>query len=286
MTNNVFISGATSGIGCVTAKLLDAMGWRVFAADLPDDDFTSLDTTSDKLVNCPLDITDPTAVADTAQQIAKTVGDDGLQAIVNNAGIQITGVLETLPLDQLRQQFEVNVFGHLQVTQILLPLLRKSSTSRRIVNVSSLMGKVAMPTLGAYSMSKHALEAMTDVLRLELAQWNIHVTAIEMGAIQTPMTDSMEAILQQAKAHQPNTDYDSLYNSMTDALRVQNKNATPPEDVAKVIIHALTSPKPKTRYVVGAATKGLIAMRKLAPDTVGDAILKRALGISTAPETN
>lgn len=279
MTQSVFISGATSGIGLTTAQLLDEQGWRVFAAALPNDDFSLLvNNTSERLVTLQLDITDADAITKVVQTIKEHVGNDGLQAIINNAGIQLVGALETLSANDLRQQFEVNVFGHFQVIQAMLPLLRQ--TRGRIINISSLMGKVAMPILGAYSMSKHALEGMSDALRLELALFGIDVILIEFGAIDTPMTNGMKVLLDNqfnSLSSEVQANYQSLYNAMTETLVQQAKNATSPEKIAEVIIHALTTNKPKPRYAISPAVKGLMMMRQFAPDEIGDSILKRAL---------
>lgn len=278
----VFISGASSGIGLATAQQLDAAGWRVFAAALPRDDFEPLQSScSEQLVTLPLDITDETMVQEAAQRVADEVGEAGLHGLVNNAGIHIPGPLETLAVERVQQQFAVNVFGHLRVTQALLPLLRQAKG--RIVNVSSMMGKVALPTLGAYSMSKHALEAMTDTLRLELAAQGIHVCAVEPGAIQTPMTSGMESLLGQVRDELTDEQqglYDSLLRDMSAVLERQAGSATPPHAIAEVIVMALTSNRPKPRYAVGADVRGLLALRALAPDEIGDQILRRALKIS------
>lgn len=279
---SVFISGASSGIGKATAQHLDQLGWRVFAAALPSDDFEPLQAAcSERLITLPLDITNAENVQAVSGQLTKQLGNSGLDGLVNNAGIHIPGPLETLPIEHIKQQFEVNIFGHLRVTQALLPHLRQARG--RIVNVSSLMGKVAMPALGAYSMSKHALEAMTDVLRLELAPQGIHVCAVEPGAIQTPMTDNMGTLLEQLEAdlsEEQRERYAPLLRQMGATLKRQATSATPPERIAEAIVAALTSQRPKVRYAVGAEVKGLLAMRTFAPDEIGDQILRRALGLS------
>jgi NAD(P)-dependent dehydrogenase (short-subunit alcohol dehydrogenase family) len=279
----VLITGASSGIGLVTAKKLDTLGRRVFAVALPSDDFAALQRgASERLTVLPLDITDENAVSAASHVISNLIGDIGLQGIVNNAGITIPAPLESLPIEALRRQFEVNLFGHLRVIQAFLPLLRQSKTEKRIVNVSSLMGRVAMPLLGAYSLSKHALEAMSDVLRLELVSEGMHVAVVQPGAVATPMTDAMPHLLETSRlklTHEQQTRYARLYTGMMRTLQKQAQSAMPPEIIADCIVHALTSPKPKTRYAPGAAVKGLMLMRRLAPDTIGDAILRRALGI-------
>jgi NAD(P)-dependent dehydrogenase (short-subunit alcohol dehydrogenase family) len=280
--NSVFLSGASSGIGLATAKKLDMMGWRVFAAFLPGDDTSALtQDASERLIPLPLDITDAAAVQSAAEHIRQITGTDGLQGIINCAGISIPGAIETLSIEAIKRQFEVNLFGHIQVIQALVPLLRASGGGR-IVNVGSVMGKVAMPVFGAYSMSKHALEALSDVLRMELAQWHIHVSIIEPGAVATPMTTGMESLVEKSRAAAPEplrTLYAKMYDGIKNGLRTQANSALPAELIADCIIHALTAKNPKTRYAPGVAVRGLLLMRRFAPDKLGDAILKRALGL-------
>lgn len=272
----VFISGATSGIGLATAKQLNNLRWRVYAGGLSSDDFSTL---GENIHPLPFDITDEEAVADAVQQLIDEVGQ--LDALVNNAGIQLSGPLEGLSMAQIRQQMEVNLFGHVQVTKAMLPLLR-GAPSARIVNVSSLMGQVAMPLLGAYSMSKHALEAFSDVLRLELAPSGIYVTVVEPGAIETPMSNRAYDGLVKIRDNSPQeiqTTYQSFFDGMLNTLKSQGTNATSPETIAKVIVHAITSKRPKARYAIGMEVKGLSTIRKLLPDALSDWILLRALGI-------
>jgi NAD(P)-dependent dehydrogenase (short-subunit alcohol dehydrogenase family) len=257
--------------------MLVQAGWHVYAAGLPQDDFSVLQ--HPQITPLPLDICDQQAVAAAAERITAQHG--SLRGIVNNAGIQIPGTLETIPMEDLQRQFQVNVFGHLHVTRTMLPLLR-AAHGGRIVTVTSMMGKVALPVLGAYSMTKHALEAMCDTLRIELEPQQIQVAIIEPGAIQTPMTGSMGTLMQHAQQQMTDslhTLYDPLYDAMNAVLQTQEQHATPPETVANAILHALSSPTPRARYAIGAAVKGLIWMRTLAPEPVGDRILKRSLGI-------
>lgn len=263
MQKSVFISGAASGIGLLTAQKCAELGWKVYAADLPDADFSALSA----CVPLTLDIRDREAVFAAVQNI------ESLDALVNNAGVQIPSPLETISEEVLRQHFDVNLFGHLNVIQAMLPLLRKSP-SPRIVNVSSLMGKVAMPMMGAYSMSKHALEAMSDTLRLELASFGIQVSLIEMGAVATPMSENA------ASQFEPSSPlYADLLKLMAKALKKQNRNAIPPELVTKAILHALTAKKAKPRYQIDAATMGLFMMKRFAPDEIADKILLWSLGL-------
>ncbi|GAB5493349.1 MAG: oxidoreductase [Phototrophicaceae bacterium] len=276
MAKTVFISGATSGIGLVTAQKLHELGWKVYAGGLQSDDFSVLEY---GITPLPFDISDATDIEGAVKFM--TIDLNQLDALVNCAGIQVSSPLEALPVERLRQQFEVNVFGHFQIIQGLLPLLRQSEKGR-IVNVSSLMGQVAMPMLGAYSMSKHALEAMSDVLRMELAQFGIHVAVVEPSAIDTPMTSKalhdLEA-LRQASSDDIQIQYEHFFDAMTKTLASQGQHATPPAKIANAIIHAITSNRPKARYAIGIDVMGLSTIRKILPESLFDRILLRALGI-------
>lgn len=272
----VFISGATSGIGLVTANKLHDMGWKVYAGGLQGDDFLQL---THGITQLPFDITDSEGVEGAVKLL--TIEIDHLDALINNAGIQIPGPIEVLSMEEIRRQFDVNFFGHLQVSKSLLPLLRKSD-SGRIINVSSLMGQVAFPLLGAYSMSKQALEAMSDILRMELKPSGIHVSVIEPGAIETAMTNAVVKkldTLRENSSPQIQSDYAPFFKGMIKTLRSQNQNATSPEKIADIIIKVLNSQKPKARYAIGLEVVGFSTIRKILPNSLGDWFILRVLGI-------
>lgn len=277
-TKTAFITGATGGIGRATVQTLLANGWRVLAADLPASDLSSL---GNAVVPIALDLSDPQTIQE-ASEYAHAHLDNGLQALINIAGINVPGALETMYTEMLERHMQINVFGHLQLIRELLPRLRASATPPRIVNVSSLMGRVAFPLLGAYSLSKHALEALSDVLRFELAPSGIYVSVIEFGAIDTPMTHGMTQQLRasfDAMTDEQKARYQSLYEAIERVLSTQSGQATPAQTIADGILHALTAKTPKPRYALGADVRGLLAMRALSPDEVGDAILRRVLGL-------
>lgn len=276
MSKTVFVSGATSGIGLATAKKLHDAGWTVYAGGLQGDDFLQL---GHGVIQLPFDIADAEDVSGAAKFLSIEI--EHLDVLVNNAGIQLSGALEALSMDDIRKQFDVNVFGHLQVIKAFLPLMKKSP-SPRIVNVSSLMGQVAMPILGAYSMSKHALEAMSDVLRMELAPQGIHVSVVAPGAIATPMAEQSLAKLQKLQDDSPpemQANYAAFFEGMAQTLATQNQNATSPEKIADVIVEALTTEKPKARYSIGMDVTALSTIRKITPKSFSDWFLKRVLGI-------
>jgi NAD(P)-dependent dehydrogenase (short-subunit alcohol dehydrogenase family) len=195
-----------------------------------------------------------------------------LHGLVNNAGVAVAGPLEFLPPEELRRQLEVNVVGQLRMTQLCLPALR---TGRgRVVNMGSISGLNALPLLGAYAMSKFALEAMTDALRVELAPWGIHVAIVEPGTIKTPIWTR--------ERPQPPPEAAPLYGARIDAFRrlaVERGSAgAPPEVVADAVEHALTSARPRTRYLVGRDAKLRARVERL-PDRIRDrVIVRRVLG--------
>ena len=186
--------------------------------------------------------------------------------------MRLPGPLEFLPPDELRRQLEVNVVGQLRMTQLCLPALR--AAHGRVVNMGSISGLNALPLLGAYAMSKFALEAMTDALRVELEPWGIHVTIVEPGTIRTPIWTR--------ERPDPPPEALSLYGARMDAFRklavARGSSGAPPELVAAAVEHALAAEKPRTRYLVGRDAKLRARVERL-PDRLRDrVIVRRVLG--------
>jgi NAD(P)-dependent dehydrogenase (short-subunit alcohol dehydrogenase family) len=248
---SVVVTGSSSGIGKACALRLDAEGWRVFAGVRKAEDGSRLrDESSERLEPVLLDVTDEGSIRDMVAHVSRAVGDTGLHGLVNNAGIATGGVLESVPLLELRKVLEVNVTGQLAVTQPLIPLLRRARG--RIVMMSSISGRSALPLLGLYSASKHALEALTDALRLELHPWGIRVAAVQPGTIATPIWGKASAFAEEAISSYP-AETMRLYGPLIQALRdaLPKIRGTPAEKVADAVSHALTSGRPKSRYLVG-----------------------------------
>jgi NAD(P)-dependent dehydrogenase (short-subunit alcohol dehydrogenase family) len=218
-----------------------------------------------------LDVTDVEQVRAVAERV------EDLHGLVNNAGIAIASPLEALPLDELRRQLEVNVVGQVAVTQALLPHLRRSRG--RIVFVGSIAGLSALPFLGPYAASKHALEAIADALRVELAPWRIHVSIVEPGTIATPIGRKGAAIADEIQARVPPETL-ALYRDRVEAFRraaaAAGRRGIEPDRVAEVVEHALTAGRPRTRYLVGRDAKLRAAFERL-PDRVRDRVLERVL---------
>jgi NAD(P)-dependent dehydrogenase (short-subunit alcohol dehydrogenase family) len=253
----VLVTGASTGIGAATAKRLAAHGWRVLAGVRNEGDAPT------GIEEVLLDVTDAAAIDAAARSVER------LEGLVNNAGIVVACPLEHLPLDELRRQLEVNVIGQLAVTQALLPALRAGRG--RIVLVGSIAGRSALPFLGAYAMSKHALEAMADSLRVELAPDGIHVSIVEPGTIATPIWSKPYPIPDAANER---------YGVRIDAFRrvagARSAKAAPADTVAAAVEHALTAERPRTRYLVGRDAKLRAALEHL-PDRARDRVVTRAL---------
>ncbi|MBE2268775.1 MAG: SDR family oxidoreductase [Anaerolinea sp.] len=250
----VLVTGAAKGIGRASALHLDKLGFTVFAGVRRQADGDSLcRDASPRLRPILLDVTDGDQIAAAVQQITAVVGAAGLHGLVNNAGVAVAAPLEFVPLDDVRWQLEVNVVGQLAVTQAFIPLLRLARG--RVVNISSIGGKVATPLIGSYVASKFALEALTDALRMELKPWDIDVVAVQPGEIATPMWDSAGTIANQIMERMP-AKAQELYGAALERLRQRaiksGKNGASPQIVAEAVAHALTAPRARVRYLVGA----------------------------------
>lgn len=209
-----------------------------------------------------LDVTDAEAIA--------RLRIDRLDGLVNNAGIAVAAPLEELPVAELRRQLEVNVVGQLAVTQALLPALR--AASGRVVIVGSIAGRSALPFLGAYAISKFALEAMADSLRLEVAPDGIEVALVEPGTIATPIWTKPQPLAEQVSER---------YRLRVEAFRTlaaaRAAQAAPADLVARAVEHALTARRPKTRYLVGRDARMRARLERL-PDRLRDRMLAALLG--------
>jgi NAD(P)-dependent dehydrogenase (short-subunit alcohol dehydrogenase family) len=276
----VVITGASTGIGAASAVELGRRGFRVFAGVRKDSDGERLRGQSPQIVPLALDVTDTCQIAAAAESVRQAVQEAGLAGLVNNAGIVVAGPLEILPLDQLRLQLEVNVVGQIAVTQAFLPLLRKARG--RIVNISSVNGRIAPPYMAPYAASKHALEALNDALRVELRAWGIGVSVIEPGATTTRIWDKSLAAAD-ALAENVRDKRVGLYKDDLDAMRQATRKlaemARPVETVVRCVVHALTARRPWTRYPVGLQVNLLLRAYKWIPDRIWDWIIERSLGL-------
>jgi NAD(P)-dependent dehydrogenase (short-subunit alcohol dehydrogenase family) len=265
MTRTALVTGASSGIGAACATRLAGAGWRVFAGvrragDAP--------TGTEEIL---LDVTDEDQVRAAAKQVGQ------LDGLVNNAGIALAIPLEFIPLDELRRQFEVNVFGQVAVTQAFLPHLRRSRG--RIVFIGSIAGQSALPFLGPYAASKHALEAITDTLRLELRPFGVDVSLVQPGTIKTPIWTKSAEVADEL-ANGAGAALAGLYGDRMAAFRrvAQKRGAkgASPDEVARVVEQALTMERPRTRKLVGLDAKLRSGVERL-PDRLRDRVYERVL---------
>jgi NAD(P)-dependent dehydrogenase (short-subunit alcohol dehydrogenase family) len=278
----VVVTGASSGIGRAAAMKLARSGFRVFAGVRKEEDAEALEETAPagRLKPLFIDVTDEHLVASAASAVEEAVGGEGITGLVNNAGIGEAWPLEYVPLEEFRSQFEVNVFGHLAVTQAFLPLIR--AATGRIVNVGSVGGRITMPFGGTLSAPRRALVAVNDALRMELYPWGIHVALIEGGTISTRAVDKLEAAAEATIEGLPaagRARYAGSYRTAVAHAVARTRAGSPPELVADAIFRALTEPTPKTRYPVGADARVLLALSEVLPDRLLDRLRFRIFGL-------
>jgi NAD(P)-dependent dehydrogenase (short-subunit alcohol dehydrogenase family) len=270
----VLLTGASRGIGRVTAVRLARADWTVLAGVRTDADGAALVRAGgSNVVPLRLDITSAADVAALDEKLPAR-----LDAVVNNAGYALDGPVEALALDDVRRQLDVNVVGQLAVTQAVLPRLR--TNSGRIVFVSSLSGRISTPMTGAYNASKFALEGLADALRIELRRWRIPVVLVEPGPVSTDLWHGAEQQLDATIAGmQP--EHRELYAHHLRAARRTAKMmlrvAADSERVAAVIERALTAKRPKARYQINAAGRIQAAATTVTPTRVLDALFARAM---------
>lgn len=272
MTRYILITGASSGIGRTTALMLAENGFTVFAGVRKEQD--ALDIKRENIIPVFIDVTDERLVGEAFGTIEETVGESGLYALVNNAGIAVAGPMEFLPIEKLRHQLEINVIGQVRVTQTFLPLVRKAHG--RIVNISSIAGFTAFPFKGAYSASKHAFEAVSDSLRRELKQWDIQVSLVQPGIVKTPIWNRSLELFSQTICEMDEyarNYYGNYCDPLIEKMKKKvEKLAIPSERVAESVFKALNDKNPKTRYLVGKDAHLLNLLRFL-PDKILDGIL-------------
>jgi NAD(P)-dependent dehydrogenase (short-subunit alcohol dehydrogenase family) len=273
-SGTVLVTGGSTGIGEATVMHLRELGFSPIAAVRKDEDAERLEGRG--LRTTRIDVTD----ADQIAAAREALGDEPLAGLVNNAGIAVAAPLEFLPIDRLRQQLEINLIGQAAVTQAFLPALRRGRG--RIVNVSSIGGRVGLPLVGAYNASKFGLEGLSDSLRRELRPHGVDVILIEPGGVKTPIWKKGEELADEMLEDVP-PEAERLYGRMIAAVRtgtqrIARETGIEPSEVAEVIGTALTSSRPRARYLVGSDAKQRAVMAKLLPARVMDRLIIRALG--------
>ncbi|MET0522665.1 MAG: SDR family oxidoreductase [Jiangellaceae bacterium] len=263
----VVVTGASTGMGAATARELARRGFHVLAGVRRDSDRQSL--RAEGIEPVILDITDPDHVAALAARVER--GPQPLRALVNNAGVPGAGPVEVMPLSEWRRVFEVNLFGHIAVTQALLPALVRGKG--RVVNISSLNGKISMAGYGPYAASKFAMEAMSDALRNELAPHGVRVVVVEPGGVRTEMSRVGLAALSRlddGMTPEQNARYGALMRAIPAHVAAFTKAGVTSDVAAKRIAKAATVGRPRTRYTIGATATFLIRASRILPDRMLD----------------
>jgi NADP-dependent 3-hydroxy acid dehydrogenase YdfG len=273
---NVLVTGASSGIGRATAAAFAQRGHRVFATARREEVLAGLAATAPNIQAVSLDVTDEASVRRAWAKIDASTGGTGVDVLVNNAGIALTGPVELLPGEDVQRQFATNVFGLLTMTRVALPAMR-ARKSGRIINLSSVVGRTTFPGMGVYGATKYAVEALSDALRQEVAGFGIKVVIIEPGFTATSLGEADGHGL--AGREIPDA-YAAMVDRGTRYLAAQIAGGIAPEQVAAVIVKAAEHPRPRTRYVVPASTRPLIALLTALPGRLADQAKQRAISAS------
>lgn len=246
----VLITGASTGIGRAAAIRMAKSGWSVFVGVRNDKDAASIEAEDDAIHALILDVTRPDQIESAVEKISQELAGRTLNGLVNNAGIANMGPLALQPMEDIRAHFEVNVFGLIAMTKACLPLLgmdeNRAGRPGRIVNISSVGGKLSAPFLGAYAATKHSVEAITDAFRRELLPYGIDAIAVGPGSVKTPIWDKAET----SNKDRPykGSIWDSSIETFAEVMLEGGRTGLPPEDVARDIEEALTSNSPDARY--------------------------------------
>ena len=285
MTGSILVTGASTGIGEACALHFDRLGWQVFAGVRREEDGKQLKSkASGRLDPVGMDVADQESVKQGVEEIDTTLNGVGLTAVVNNAGIAVGGPVEYLPLEEWRRQFEVNVIGQVAVTQAVLPLLRRSGAWGRIVFMGSIGGRIASPLIAPYNASKHAIEAIAESMRHELVSSGIRVVVVEPGAVRTPIWDKGRKSADDIGANLPAEAMEHYGEAVADirkAIDFQARTGIEPEVVARVVEKAVTTSRPKARYLVGRDAKMMATVARFLPDRQRDIAMRSVVKLAT-----
>jgi NAD(P)-dependent dehydrogenase (short-subunit alcohol dehydrogenase family) len=279
--HSILVTGATSGIGRDAALRLVRAGHLVLAGGRRTDALAELAREAGgRLEPVVLDVTDPESVEAARELVDRRTGGRGLDVLVNTAGYALPGPLEALAERDLRELFDTNVFGLLAVTRAFLPAMRERGQGR-VVNVGSIMGRVAMPLLGAYNASKYAVAAMTDALRMELAPFGVTVVLVEPGAVRTGFASRALAAL--APYRDPGSPYATALAGTDAAWARVYRLAPGPGSAGRAVVRAATTARPAPRYVVPAHNRLVVAALGALPTAAADATKRRIMGLPPSP---
>ena len=272
MSKTALVTGASSGIGEETARTLHKLGYTVYAAARRTDRLEQLTPTGIHALT--MDVTDDESMSSGIEKIIAETG--RIDVLVNNAGYGSFGAIEDVPIDEARRQFEVNVFGLARLTQLVLPHMR-AQRSGTIISISSIGGRFTTLLGGWYHASKHAVEALSDALRMETAPFGIDVVVIEPGLIRTEWSGIAANHLEETAE---GSAYASQIKAVANSMRSEstNKRQSPPSVIADTVEKIVTARKPRTRYVVGFAAKPLVTLRHILPDRAFDRLISAGQG--------
>jgi short-subunit dehydrogenase len=282
--STVLITGASSGIGRETAVRLAERGHHVIATARTMSALEQIQrTTKGRVDTLELDVTSQ-ASTEAAQREIATLTSGGIDVLINNAGYALTGPLEEVGDADLKAQFETNVFGPMRMIRTFLPKMRERK-SGRIINISSVVGRLALPFFGPYNATKHAIEAMSDALRNELRPFGIHVVIIEPGVIATGFAEAERKAMEGHVA--AGSPYAEQINKLIAFQRETHTSAAKPEVAARAIVRAVEAEKPRARYVVPLLrNRALIALAEFLPTEASDALLQGITGLRRVRPTN
>lgn len=277
-SQTVLITGATSGIGRHAALDLAERGYRVFATGRNRAAIAELQSEGNgNLIAFRLDVTDPTSIAAARERVLEKTGGHGVDVLINNAGYGDIGPTEEVSDGDLRRQFETNVFGLMAVTRAFLPEMRERR-SGRILNVSSIGGRVTMPLFGVYSASKYAVEALSDALRMELFAFGIRVVLIEPGPINTNFT--ARAMDNADKYRDPSSPYAAVVARAEKLAELAERTGVSPAVITRAIRRAMTARYPRARYVAPLRGLAMVGLVRLLPTWLTDALMRAMAGFS------
>ncbi|MBV9309220.1 MAG: SDR family NAD(P)-dependent oxidoreductase [Solirubrobacterales bacterium] len=270
-TKSVLITGCSSGIGAATAELLADRGWKVYATARRPETLSELEEKGCQIL--ALDVTDESSMTAAVKQVADAEG--GVGVLINNAGYSQSGAIESVPMDQVRRQFETNVFGLIRMCQLVLPGMREQHWGK-IVNIGSMGGRLTFPGGGLYHATKYSLEAISDALRFEVRGFGIDVILIEPGLIVTNFGEVAKGSVDEAQESGPYANFNRKVASLTAGVYKgpMARLGGGPDSVAKAIARAIESGRPRPRYPVTPSAHLLINQRRFVPDQIWDLMMR------------
>ncbi|MDA0667897.1 MAG: SDR family oxidoreductase [Planctomycetota bacterium] len=281
---NILITGASTGIGRAIALDLASRGDQVIGTVRKQEDADALlaatPTGALPIRSLLLDVTDGASVLRAAEELEEQLQGAGLHGLINNAGVAITAPLEYIPIEDFQLQMEINLIGLLRTTQAFLPMVKKARG--RVINISSIAGRLAFPLAGPYHSSKHALEGLSDVMRLEFRRYGIEVVVIQPGAIRTPIWGTAakkSAEIGKKLSRQALKDYGKLIQQVGKASAQAGENGEDPQLCADAVRTALDATRPRTRYIVGRNAKIGMFLRRILSDRRMDKIVGKGLDL-------